>query len=1223
MQSKGSLKPSRSLLHINVVALSLCCCFPFSFINSYLKSILPTPPRRKKKKGKTSICHKMAEWIGTVVSIFEKYVVRPIGYQISYLVCFRSKAEGCRKQVEKLELLKDKVQRSLVVAKRKGENIEPEVEKWLTVVEKVTGDVEKLEDEVKKSSSNGWCSDWTSRYWLSRELKKTTLSIARLQEEGKFSKVSYSAPSPGIESLPTGDCCPFQTTVSAMNQIIELLKGEECSTICVYGMGGVGKTTLVKEVGKKVKKDKLFDEVAIAVVSQAPDLIKIQDEIADALGLEFHEEKEIGRAGRLRERLKTEKRVLVILDDVWERLDLGAIGIPHGVDHRGCKILLTTRREHTCNVMGSQATKILLNILNEQESWALFRSNAGATVDSPAVNVVATEIAKKCGGLPLALVAVGRALSDKDIDGWQEAAKQLKECKPMNIQDVDADFFSCLKLSFDYLQGEEIKSIFLLCCLFPEDRNIELEYLTRLAMGQGLLEDVETVEEGRRRVRTLIKGLKASCLLMDGDKSKGSLKMHDLVRVFAISITSTEKYAFMVKAGVGLKNWPKKGTFEHFTLISLMANNISSLPVGLECPKLHTLLLGGNRGLKTFPDAFFEGMKALKVLDLTAISKKLYRYSLHITPLPASLQLLTDLRMLHLHHRKLGDISILGKLKKLEILSFFASHISELPKEMGELKNLKLLDLTYCRSLKKIPPNLISGLSALEELYMRGSFQQWDVGGTTIERSSASLSELNSLLNLTTLHVEIINAKCIPNSFLFPNQLRFQIYIGSKLSFATFTRKLKYDYPTSKALELKGIDSPIPIGVKMLFERTEDLSLISLLEGSRNILPNLGSRGFNGLTSLSVRNCVEFECIIDTTQGVHPVAFPNIETIHLTHLCGMKVLSSGTLPMGSFRKLRVLTVEQCGGLSTLFPADLLQLLQNLEIVQITCCQEMQDVFQIEGILVGEEHVLPLSSLRELKLDTLPQLEHLWKGFGAHLSLHNLEVIEIERCNRLRNLFQPSIAQSLFKLEYLKIVDCMELQQIIAEDGLEQEVSNVEDKKSLNLPKLKVLEVEDCKKLKSLFSVSSAQSFLQLKQLKVSGSNELKAIISCECGEISAAVDKFVLPQLSNLELKALPVLESFCKGNFPFEWPSLEEVVVDTCPRMTTFALAAADGVQNMPKLKSLQVDGQMINNHDLNMAIKHLYKGKVHFTNLMYILSMVKLTKGKIYSSLLKLSPR
>lgn len=151
-----------------------------------------------------------------------------------------------------------------------------------------------------------------------------------------------------------------------MHQIVELLKGEECETICVYGMGGVGKTTLVKDVGKKLKKDHLFDEVAMAVVSLAPDLIKIQDEIADALGLEFQDEKGIERAGRLCGRLDTARRVLVILDDVWERLDLGAIGIPHGVNHRGCKILLTTQREHICNLMGSQATKILLNALNRQ-----------------------------------------------------------------------------------------------------------------------------------------------------------------------------------------------------------------------------------------------------------------------------------------------------------------------------------------------------------------------------------------------------------------------------------------------------------------------------------------------------------------------------------------------------------------------------------------------------------------------------------------------------------------------------------------------------------------------------------------------------------------------------------------------------------------------------------------------------------------------------------------
>lgn len=170
----------------------------------------------------------------------------------------------------------------------------------------------------------------------------------------------------------------------------------------------------------------------------------------------------------------------------------------------------------------------------------------------------------------------------------------------MNIQDVGVDL-SCLKLSFDYLQGEEIKSIFLLCCLFSEDHNIELEYLNRLAIGQRLFNDVETVEEGRRRVRTLIKGLKASSVNRQR-RVKGCVKMHDLVCAVAISVTLTEKYAFMVNAGLGLKNWPKKDTFEHYTVICWMANKISSLPVGLRCPKLRTLLLGGNRGLKMFPD---------------------------------------------------------------------------------------------------------------------------------------------------------------------------------------------------------------------------------------------------------------------------------------------------------------------------------------------------------------------------------------------------------------------------------------------------------------------------------------------------------------------------------------------------------------------------------------------------------------------------------------------
>ncbi|KAF8391545.1 hypothetical protein HHK36_023851 [Tetracentron sinense] len=214
-----------------------------------------------------------------------------------------------------------------------------------------------------------------------------------------------------------------------------------------------------------------------------------------------------------RSRLKNEKRILVILDDVWEKLNLEAVGIPFGDDHKGCKIVLTTRCQEVCHKMGIQTKAIPLNVLSKDDSWNLFRKYAGQGVDSPPLNVVAREVAKHCGGLPLALVTVGSALGGEDLQEWKKAALKLKEFKPTDNEDVDQDVFSCLKLSYNYVKGEETKSCFLLCCLFPEDHDIDIEVMARYGMGQGLFQYVETMEEARCRAHTAIKNLKASCLL--------------------------------------------------------------------------------------------------------------------------------------------------------------------------------------------------------------------------------------------------------------------------------------------------------------------------------------------------------------------------------------------------------------------------------------------------------------------------------------------------------------------------------------------------------------------------------------------------------------------------------------------------------------------------------------------------------------------------------------
>lgn len=70
-----------------------------------------------------------------------------------------------------------------------------------------------------------------------------------------------------------------------------------------------------------------------AVVSGVPDLVKIQGEIADTLGLEFERKTVMGRASQLSDRLKMKNRILIILDDVWEILDVSVIGIPLGFEH--------------------------------------------------------------------------------------------------------------------------------------------------------------------------------------------------------------------------------------------------------------------------------------------------------------------------------------------------------------------------------------------------------------------------------------------------------------------------------------------------------------------------------------------------------------------------------------------------------------------------------------------------------------------------------------------------------------------------------------------------------------------------------------------------------------------------------------------------------------------------------------------------------------------------
>ncbi|CAA3012066.1 disease resistance At4g27190-like [Olea europaea subsp. europaea] len=232
---------------------------------------------------------------------------------------------------------------------KNSEIIGEEVSSWLLKVD----DLKEKSDEVLDSvaASEMWClfnrcPNLKTRYLLSRRATKKTIEADKLKVEGTFERVSCPGPSVQVLNLTSHE--DLETRLSTKKNIKDALKDKDTSIIGICGMPGVGKTTMAKEIVNELKDEKVFEEVAFAVVSSDLDINKIQDQLAEMLGLKIEEKtNKDARAERLHERIKGNdgKSILVVLDDVWGEIDLGTIGIPSPSGQEGLKIMFTMRNE--------------------------------------------------------------------------------------------------------------------------------------------------------------------------------------------------------------------------------------------------------------------------------------------------------------------------------------------------------------------------------------------------------------------------------------------------------------------------------------------------------------------------------------------------------------------------------------------------------------------------------------------------------------------------------------------------------------------------------------------------------------------------------------------------------------------------------------------------------------------------------------------------------------
>ncbi|KAK3000628.1 hypothetical protein RJ639_020341 [Escallonia herrerae] len=897
--------------------------------------------------------------------------------EAGYLFNFNKNVADLEDNLNNLKAALIEIQKAEEIDRNNARDIDPVISKWLDLADKMNKDLEAFLEDKIQNKAHGFCfkvpfPNCYNRFKLSRKASKMSADVAELIKEGEpFKKgadeVAHLATLQDSKSSPMAkECENFNSRSKVFDDILAALRDGNVTRVGIYGMPGVGKTTMMEQVRRAMVEKREFEEVAVAIVSATFEIKSIQRKLANDLGLSdlAKEDDESVRAGLLRHRLKNGRKMLVILDDVWCKLPLEDVGIDFG-DSRGCKILMTSRERRVCEA--NKCLPFLIDVLSKEEAWGLFRQHAGNCVEDADINPVAMDVLNECGGLPLIIRAVGEALKDGEQCEWKDAQRQFKNFTPRKIVNLDDQVYKTFELSFNKLKPEEAKSCLLLCSLFREDAEISIDDLSLLAMAMGFLGESTSNQ-------ALIPMLKR--LQQLGCGYRDSVKLHDVIRDVAIYIASEDvKYRFMVKSAVSA--WPEMHK-AHRATISLRIENILELPRKLECPQLQTLMLDCSWRSTKIPGTFLDGLENLTVLILVNVS---------ISSVPILPNLLM-LRIIETGSRRVAyafDISTLKKLKELEMLILRCS-IRKLPLDLGELKNLRFLDLRWWSQLNFIEEGVLSSLTRLEELYLPIFFDGWN---------AALLDELNSLTRLTALEMRVtaIETRAID----FDNLPNYQLCKKlEQVAFPALETIELHDLPKIEAIW----DNQCPI--EESFSQLKELH-VDDCGRLKTIVPFVMLPRLTNLQDIRVFGCASIESDFAWPTGVElfpteiTTLLPELKEMTLTKLPELKqtVLSSKELndEIVVSPKLTNLWIDNCCKLKNVFSLSAARNLKHLEELEVKNCEGMEEI--VAPIGKGREESdgeIFFPQLKKIMLDDMKNLTKFWGcGYEEH---HEEEIREV-------------------------------------------------------------------------------------------------------------------------------------------------------------------------------------------------------------------------------------
>lgn len=565
--------------------------------------------------------------------------------------------------------------------------------------------------------------------------------------------------------------------------------------VSIVGYGGLGKTTLARQVYEKLRAN--YECWAFVSISRSPNMGKILSSLLCQVCKQDYAHDGAGDLqliiDLIRDFLK-DKRYFIIIDDIWDVPTWRILECTFSKNGRGSVVMTTTRKydvAESCHFSDRDLVYKMQPLGSSDSKKLFFKRLFGCEEMCPSnLNEASEDILRKSGGLPLAINAISSLLATKKTkEEWDHIRHSIGFAQSKN-SDIDAMAY-ILSLSY-YDLPLYLRSCLLYITMFTEDYAISKRRLAYKWISEGFIhgEDGQDLNElGELYFQELInRSLIQPVGIGDDGKALGC-RVHDIVLDFLIYKSTEENFSSMLsshsKAGGRIRR------------LSLTLNDDDQESVEqLDLSHTRSLTVFGRVGNFRYS---LEKLNALRVLDVKGCFAIKYHHMkdvgrlfqlryldiscTSITELPTQIGDLGYLETLDASGT--GLVELPGSFTRLKrLVRLFVPSITKLPDGFGNMKNLQ--ELSDINAFKQ-SLNFLEELGKLRNLrelsiVLTGEFDKESSKGEKLVSSLSKLDSGNLRVLYITLHLREKDATIIGHLFFAAlNSIRKIFFHGGKL----------------------------------------------------------------------------------------------------------------------------------------------------------------------------------------------------------------------------------------------------------------------------------------------------------------------------------------------------------------------------------------------------------------------------------------------------------